>query len=120
MICTKSEIDQWHASELMITFYPMVTMCNNNQFMLKIILILQTFKHFKENIGFILSIMYNVLRAILLAKKYIFIFVFILIKKKRFQPKYLKKKGFKNIFKEKKYKISIWFQCSIFIIMFDI
>lgn len=87
--------------------------------MLEIILILQTFKHFKENIGFILSIMYNVLRAILLAKKYIFIFVFILIKKKRVQPKYLKK-SFKNIFKEKKYKISIWFQCSIFIIMFDI
>lgn len=84
----------------MITFYPMVTMCNNNQFMLKIILILPTFKHSKENIGFILSTMYNVLRAILNAKKYTLIFVFILIKK-RFQPKF-KKKSFKNISKEKK------------------
>lgn len=109
MICTKSEIDQWYASELMITFYPMVTMCNNNQFMLKIILILQTFKHFKENIGFILSIMYNVLRAILLAKKCIFIFVFILIKKKRFQPKYFKKKVLKIYLKKKNIKFPFGF-----------
>lgn len=52
--------------------------------MFEIIFILKIFKYFKENIGFILSIMYNVLRVILFVKKYIFIFVFILIKKNVF------------------------------------